>query len=141
QIHIPVCPLDVLAQQIVAEVAAQDWDQDELLALFRQAYPYQNLSDEDFQRTVQLLSEGITHVAGRSRVYLHQDHVQRQLRARRGARIAATSNAGAIPDIASYRVVADPDGTVVGSVDEEFAVESQAGEIFLLGNTSWRILN
>ena len=89
---------------------------------------------------VRILSEGLTtSAAGRSRVFLHHDQVQRRLRARPGARIAAIANAGAIPDLFSIRVIADDDKTVVGTVDEEFATESQAGDIFLLGNTSWRI--
>ena len=138
-IAIPEAPLDVLAQQIVAEVAGREWNTDELFALFRGAYPYRKLKREDFDRTIGYLSEGISNSAGRGRVYLHHDLVQKRVRARRGARIAAVSNAGAIPEIASYRVVAEPDGTVVGTLDEDFAVESNRGDIFLLGNTSWRI--
>ena len=139
-IRIPESPLDILAQQIVAEVAAEEWDTDALFALFKQSYAYQHLTREQFDSTVQYLSEGIAKANGRSRVYLHHDQVQNRLRARKGARIAATTNAGAIPEIASYRVVLDPDNMVVGSVDEDFAVESQRGDVFLLGNTSWRIL-
>ncbi|GAB4150668.1 MAG: DEAD/DEAH box helicase [Planctomycetaceae bacterium] len=138
-IPIPVAPLDVLAQQIVAEVAAEDWDTDELFRRFRRAAPYRTLKRRDFDRVVEYLSEGITKATGRSRVYLHHDHVGKKLRARKGARIAATSNAGAIPEIASFRVVAEPEQTVVGSLDEDFAIESMAGDVFLLGNTSWRI--
>jgi len=140
-VPIPEAPLDVLAQQIVAEVSAQPWSCDELYALFRRAYPYRNLKREDFDRVVEILSEGIARSSGRSRVYLHHDHVNRRLRARRGARIPATSNAGAIPEVFQFRVVAEPERTVVGSLDEDFAVESLAGDVFLLGNTSWRILN
>ena len=140
-IVIPIAPLDILAQQIVAEVACGDWSTDELFALFRRAWPYRNLLRRDFDRVVQFLSEGISSSAGRGRVYLHHDQVGRRVRARPGARIVATSNGGAIPEIASYRVVAEPEQTVVGTLDEDFASESQAGEIFLLGNTSWRILH
>ncbi len=136
---IPEAPLDVLAQQIVAEVAAEDWDIDELFALFTRAYSYRSLSRKDFDRVLNYLSEGISQTSGRGRTYLHYDHVGGKLRARKGARIAATTNGGAIPEIASYRVVAEPEQTVVGSLDEEFAVESNAGDVFLLGNTSWRI--
>jgi len=138
-VPIPVAPLDVLAQQIVAEVATREWSSDELFGLFRQAAPYRNLPRADFDRVVQLLSEGITQSAGRSRVYLHHDQVGRRLRARPGARIAATSNAGAIPEVFAIRVITEEDHTVVGSVDEDFGTESQSGDIFLLGNTSWRI--
>ena len=138
-VPIPVAPLDVLAQQIVAEVATRECGSDELFDLCRRAASYQDLPRADFDRIVNLLSEGITHGSGRSRVYLHHDQVGRRLRARPGARIAATSNAGAIPEVFSIRVVTEDDHTVVGSVDEDFGTESQAGDIFLLGNTSWRI--
>ncbi len=100
--------------------------------------PYHNLTREQFDSVVQIMAEGITDTSGRGKVYLHHDRVKRRLRSRPAARIAATSNAGAIPDIGSYRVVADPDGVVVGTIDEDFAVESQGGDIFLLGTTSWR---
>ena len=136
---IPEAPLDVLAQQIVAEVAAREWLTDELFELFRQAYPYRNLTREAFDSVVEFLSEGITRSSGRSRVYLHHDRVGRRLRARLGARIPATTNGGAIPEVGSFRVVAAPEQTVVGTLDEDFAIESHAGSIFLLGNTSWRI--
>ena len=138
-IQIPVAPLDVLAQQIVAEVAAaEEWSSDELFEIFRRAYPYRDLTREQFDSVVQIMAEGITDTSGRGKVYLHHDRVKRRIKARPAARIAATMNAGAIPDIGSYRVVADPDGVVVGTIDEDFAVESQGGDIFLLGSTSWR---
>ncbi|MCA9026993.1 MAG: DEAD/DEAH box helicase [Planctomycetaceae bacterium] len=136
---IPEAPLDILAQQIVAEVAAEEWDTDELYDLCRRAYSYRNLTREQFDEVVEFLSEGITQQAGRSRSYLHHDKVNRRLRARKGARITAVNNGGAIPEIDNVRVVMEPEMTVVGSVDEDFAVESSAGDIFLLGNTSWRI--
>ena len=139
KIPIPVAPLDVLSQQIVAEVATRDCASDELFALCRRAAPYRNLQRADFDRVIHLLSEGITHHAGRSRVYLHHDQIGRRLRARPGARIAATSNAGAIPEIFSIRVITEDDHTVVGTVDEDFGTESQGGDVFLLGNTSWQI--
>ena len=138
-LRIPTAPLDILAQQIVAEVVGQEWDVDQLFALIRRADPYRELSRERFDETLDYLSDGITNQAGRSRVYLHYDRVGRRVRARKGAQISATSNGGAIPDIASFRVVTE-DGTVVGSLDEEFAIESSRGDIFLLGNTSWRLL-
>ena len=138
-IPIPVAPLDVLAQQIVAEVAANDeCSSDELFEAFRRAYPYREMTREQFDSVVQIMAEGITDTSGRGKVYLHHDRVNRRIKARPAARIAATSNAGAIPDIGSYRVVADPDGVVVGTIDEDFAVESSRGDIFLLGSTSWR---
>ncbi len=139
-IAIPQAPLDVLAQQIVAEAAAQDWNVDDLFALVRRADPYRNLARNDFDRTIEYLSEGIARETGRGRVYLHHDHVGKRIKARKGARLAAIANAGAIPDIGSYRVIAEPDETVVGTLDEDFAVESMRGDVFLLGNTSWQIL-
>ncbi|WP_245537998.1 DEAD/DEAH box helicase [Rubinisphaera brasiliensis] len=132
-------PLDVMAQQIVAEIAADEWDTDALFEVIRHAWPYRDLERKDFDDVVQYLAEGVTQTSGRGRAYLHHDQVQRRLRPRRNARIVAVNNAGSIPDIGSYRVVAEPDNVVVGSVDEDFAVESQAGDVFLLGNTSWRL--
>ena len=138
-VPIPEAPLDVLAQQIVAEVACQEWNTDELFALMRRAAPYQNLSRQEFDRVVRILSEGIVPGAERNRVFLHHDQVGRRLRARPGARLSAIANAGAIPEVFAIRVVTEEEQTVVGSVDEDFGTESQAGDIFLLGNTSWRI--
>lgn len=138
-IPIPECPIDVLAQQIVAEVACREWATDELFDLFRRAWPFRNLKREDFDETLRFLSEGLTDRSGRGKVYLHQDLVQKRLRTRPGARIVAASNAGAIPEVAEFRVVAQPDGVVVGTLDEDFALESHAGQIILLGNTSWRM--
>ncbi|HET6328160.1 MAG TPA: DEAD/DEAH box helicase, partial [Planctomycetaceae bacterium] len=140
-VAIPQAPLDILAQQIVAEAAAQDWNVDELFALIRRADPYRNLARSEFDRTIEYLSEGIAQTSGRGRVYLHHDHVGKRIKARKGARMAAIANAGAIPDIGSYRVIAEPDETVVGTLDEDFAVESMRGDVFLLGNTSWQILH
>ncbi|MBC7966593.1 MAG: DEAD/DEAH box helicase, partial [Fuerstia sp.] len=138
-IPIPVAPIDVLAQQIVAEVACQEWNSDELFALCRRAAPYRNLERTTFDRVVGFLSEGLTPSAGRGRVFLHHDQVQRRLRARPGARLAAISNAGAIPEVFSIRVITEEDHTTVGTVDEHFGSETQAGDIFVLGNTSWRV--
>jgi len=144
----PEGSLDVLAQQIVAccavssgvEGGANDgWDGDDLFALVRRAYPYRNLSRATFDSVVDMLSEGIAAQRGRYGAYLHHDSINRRLRARRGARLAAITSGGAIPDNALFTVVAEPDGAVVGTVDEDFAVESMAGEVMLLGNTSWRI--
>src|SRR5208337_4694425 len=71
--------------------------------------------------------------------YLHRDRVNGMLRGRRGSRLAAITSGGAIPENSLYSVVAQPEGTMVGTVDEDFAVESLAGDIMLLGNTSWKI--
>lgn len=138
-VPIPIAPLDVLAQQIVAEVATQDWNTEELFDMVRRAAPYKNLSRYEYDRIVRVLSEGLTPDGERSRVFLHHDLVRRKLRARPAARMAAIANAGAIPEVFSIRVVTEEDHTVVGSVDEDFGTESQSGDIFLLGNTSWRI--
>jgi len=136
----PAQPLDVLAQQIVAEVACREWDEDGLYALVRGAYPYRALSRADFDAVVRMLAEGFTTRRGARAAYLHRDAVHRQLRARRGARLVALTSGGAIPDTADYLVVLEPQATVIGSVHEDFAVESLAGDIFQLGNTSYRIL-
>lgn len=138
-VPIPVAPLDVLAQQIVAEVACQEWNTEELFAMIRRAAPYRDLSRYEFDRIIRVLSEGITPDRERGRVYLHHDLVRRRLRARPAARLSAIANAGAIPEVFAIRVVTEEEKTVVGSVDEDFGTESQAGDIFLLGNTSWRI--
>src|SRR5271156_6185721 len=150
----PEASLDVLAQQIVACCAASGsaatanksgvnpndgWDEDELFALVKRAYPYRNLSRKTFDEVVTLLSEGIASQRGRYGAYLHHDRVNRRLRARRGARLAAITSGGAIPDNSLFTVVAEPDGGTVGTGDEDFAVESMAGDVMLLGNSSWRI--
>ncbi|HXU47448.1 MAG TPA: DEAD/DEAH box helicase, partial [Candidatus Binatia bacterium] len=138
-LSIPESPLDILAQQIVASCAAEDWNQEDLFRLVRRAYPYRSLARADFDAIVEMLSEGIAARRGRFGAYLHRDRVNGILRARRGARLAAITSGGAIPENSLYSVVAQPEGAVVGTVDEDFAVESLAGDIMLLGNTSWRI--
>jgi ATP-dependent helicase Lhr and Lhr-like helicase len=139
RLMIPEAPLDVLAQQIVAACAAEEWSEDEMFALVRRAYPYRNLARATFDAILEMLSEGIAARRGRYGAYLHRDRVNGKLRARRGARLAAITSGGAIPDNSLYAVVAEPDGVVVGTVDEDFAVESNRGDIMLLGNTSWMI--
>jgi len=139
RLSIPESPLDVLSQQIVAACACEEWGEEELYALVRGAYPYRNLDRRDFEAVVDMLSEGVSVRRGRSGAYLHRDQVHHRLRGRRGARLAAITSGGAIPDNANYLVVAEPDGTVVGTLDEDFAVESLSGDVFLLGTTSWRI--
>jgi len=115
------------------------WDEDELFALVRRAYPYRNLSGETYEAVLEMLSEGIASRRGRYGAYIHHDRINRKLRARRGARLAAITSGGAIPETALFTVVAEPEGIVVGTLDEDFAVESNAGDIMLLGNSSWRI--
>jgi ATP-dependent Lhr-like helicase len=138
-LQVPDCPLDILAQQIVAECAAEDWAEDDLLALVRRAAPFADLSAEDFGDVAELLSEGIRTGRGRRAAYLHRDRVTGRLAARRGARLAALTSGGAIPEQGDYRVLAEPDGALVGTVNEDWAIESMAGDVFLLGTTSWRI--
>ena len=135
----PVAPLDVLAQQIVAETACEEWREDDLFALFRRATPYRNLARADFDEVVDMLEHGVGEGAGRARPMLHRDRIHGVLRARRGARQVALQNGGTIPEVGDYRVIAEPDETVVGTVNEDWAIESMAGDIFLLGTTSWRI--
>jgi ATP-dependent Lhr-like helicase len=139
RIAIPGAPLDILAQQIVAMCAAEDWSEDQLFQTVRRAYPYGHLSRNDFDEIVEMLSEGIASKRGRYAAYLHRDRVNGMVRARRGSRLAAITSGGAIPENSLYTVVAQPEAIVVGTVDEDFAVESLAGDIMLLGNTSWRI--
>ena len=136
---IPESPLDVLAQQMVAMCSAEDWDEDELFATVRRAYPYRDLEHSDFEDLLVMLSEGIASQRGRYGSYLHRDRVNKRLKARRGSRMIAILNGGAIPETALYTVVTEPEGTVVGTLHEDFAVESMKGDIVLLGNTSWRI--
>src|SRR5579863_1257186 len=136
---IPEAPLDVLAQQIVAACGAEEWDEEAMFALARRAYPYRDLKRETFDAVLEMLAEGIAAKRGRYGAYIHRDRVNGKLRARRGARLAAITSGGAIPDNSLYAVVAEPDGLVVGTVDEDFAVESNRGDIMLLGNTSWMI--
>src|SRR5580700_714857 len=139
RIQVPDKPLDVLAQQIVAACAAEEWREDDLYALIRRAYPYRDLPREEYDRILEMLSQGIAAKRGRYGAYLFRDMVNRRLRARRGARLAAITSGGAIPDNSLFTVLAQPENIVVGTLDEDFAVESNAGDIMLLGNTSWRI--
>ncbi|HXU65052.1 MAG TPA: helicase-related protein, partial [Polyangia bacterium] len=132
-------PLDVLAQQLVAACASDEWDEDALYELCRRAGPYGELPRPDFDAVVDMLAEGIATSRGRSGALLHRDAVNRRLRGRRGARLAALTSGGAIPDNANYDVLLEPEGTLIGTLDEDFAIESMAGDIILLGNSSWRI--
>jgi len=154
RITIPEKPLDILAQQMVATVASvapspkpgakeesgsKSIGVDELFALMRRAYPYRDLTRREFDQVLETLAEGIAGRRGRRQAYIHRDQVHRRLRARRGARMAAITNGGAIPETADYDVIMAGDETFVGKVNEDFAIESLAGDIFLLGNNSWRI--
>jgi ATP-dependent Lhr-like helicase len=140
RIAIPAQPLDVLAQQIVAEVASRDWDEAMLFEAFRSAWPYQGLKRVQFDAVVKMLSEGFHTRRGRRGAYLHRDAVHGILRARRGARLTALTNAGAIPDQFDYDVILQPEGLFIGTLNEDFAFESLAGDIFQLGSTSYRML-
>src|SRR4029079_12363052 len=138
RLNIPPKPLDVLSQQIVAEVAAQEWTEDALFDLVRRAYPYAALTRDAFLDVVRTLAEGFSTRRGHRAAYVHRDAVNGVLRGRRGARLTALTSGGAMPDNADYGVLLEPAGQIVGTVNEDFAVESLAGDIFQLGNSSYR---
>lgn len=139
-IVVPDKPMDILAQQMVATVSAGDWDEDELFDLCRGAWPYRDLTREEFDEIGEMLFEGFTTARGRTAAYLHYDAVGKRFRPRRGARLAAVTSGGAIPDNADYEVRLEPENTLVGTVHEDWAIESMAGDIFQLGASSWRVL-
>jgi ATP-dependent helicase Lhr and Lhr-like helicase len=139
-LKIPEAPIDVLAQQIVAEVACAEWDETALYDWLRRAWPYRNLSRKDFDAVVRMLADGFTTRRGARAGYLHRDAVHGKLKGRRNARLTALTSGGTIPDTADYAVVVEPEAITVGSVHEDFAIESMAGDIFQLGNTSYRVL-
>ena len=139
-LKIPLAPIDVLAQQIVAEVACGEWDEAALYDWLRRAWPYRHLARKDFDAVVRMLADGFTTRRGSRSGYLHRDAVHGKVKARRNARLTALTSGGTIPDTADYAVVVEPEAITVGSVHEDFAVESMAGDIFQLGNTSYRIL-
>ena len=136
---IPEHPLDILAQQVVAAVACEEWDEAALYQLVRGAYPYRDVSRTDFDDVVHMLADGFTTRRGRRGAYVHYDGVNHRLRGRRGARLAALTSGGAIPDIGDYRVILEPTETFVGTLNEDFAIESMPGDIFQLGNSSYVI--
>jgi ATP-dependent Lhr-like helicase len=138
RIEMPVAPLDILAQQIVAAVACDEFDEDDLFTMCREAWPYRNLDRDHFDSVIGMLSDGIAP-GNRTGAYLHRDRINHKLRPRRAARISAITSGGAIPETADYRVVTEGERTFVGTLNEDFAIESQAGNVFQLGNTSWRI--
>ncbi|HEY3056395.1 MAG TPA: DEAD/DEAH box helicase, partial [Thermoanaerobaculia bacterium] len=133
-------PLDVLAQQIVAESSCEDYFEDELFALVRGAWPYRELTRRDFDEVVKMVSEGFATKRGRRGALVHRDEVNSKVRGRRGSRMLAITSGGAIPEVADYRVVLEPDDTFIGTLNEDFAIESSAGDIFQLGNSSWQIM-
>ncbi|MGH9173425.1 MAG: helicase-related protein, partial [Vicinamibacterales bacterium] len=132
-------PLDVLAQQVVAETACADYSEDELFALVSRGWPYRALERRDFDAVVQMASEGFATKRGRRAALVHRDEVNGRLRGRRGSRLLAITSGGAIPEVADYRVVLDPEDTFIGTLNEDFAIESSAGDVFQLGNASWQI--
>ena len=139
RLAIPEQPLDVLAQQIVAETAARDWNEDDLFRRFRQALPYRVLTREDFDAVLDMLAQGFSARHGRRGALIHRDAINHVIRGRKGARLTALTAGGAIPDNADYQVLLEPDNHFIGSVNEDFAVESMAGDVFQLGNRSYRI--
>jgi ATP-dependent helicase Lhr and Lhr-like helicase len=139
-LRIPLAPLDVLAQQLVAETASRDWDEDELYALVRRAAPYASLTRADYAAVVRMLAEGFTTRRGARAGYVHRDAVHRRLRERKGARMTALMSGGTIPDTGDYAVILEPEAHTIGTVNEDFAIESLSGDVFQLGNASYRIL-
>jgi ATP-dependent Lhr-like helicase len=133
-------PLDVLAQQIVAESACRDYSEDALFALVKRAWPYRSLERASFDAVLQMTADGFATRRGRRAALLHRDEVNGNVRARRGTRLLAQTSGGAIPEVADYRVVLEPEDTFIGTLNEDFAIESSAGDIFQLGNASWLIL-
>ena len=136
---VPEMARDILAQQIVAACSAEEWNEDALFALVRGAYPYRHLERAEFDAIVQMLEDGFSTRRGRRSALLHHDAIGKRLHGRRGARLVAITSGGAIPDAADYAVVQQPEGLKIGTLDEHFAVESSPGDIFQLGNTTWRI--
>jgi ATP-dependent Lhr-like helicase len=136
----PKAPLDVLAQQIVAEVSATEWEEDALFDWTRRAWPYAQLERKDFDAIVRMLAEGFSTRRGMRAGYLHRDAVHKRLRGRKGGRMTAVMSGGTIPDTGDYNVILEPQATTIGNVNEDFAIESMAGDIFQLGNASYRVL-
>ena len=139
RIRQPQAPIEVLAQQVVAEVAAEPTDEHELYRIFTRAAPFRELPRETYAETLEMLANGVGEGGGRSHPLIHRDRINGMLRPRRSARLTALLNGGVIPETGDFRVVKEPEGAFVGTVNEDFAIESQAGDIFLLGTTSWRI--
>jgi len=140
RLRMPEKPLDLLAQQIVAEVAARECNDDELFSLLRGAYPYRTLTREEFDEVLKMLAEGYSTRRGRHGALIYHDTVNHTIRPRPSARLTAITSGGTIPDNADYQVILEPQATFVGTVNEDFAIESLQGDIFQLGNVSYRIL-
>lgn len=140
QLIFPQEPLDILAQQIVASCATQDWHEDELYRLIKKSFFYKDLSLKNYDALLTMLAEGIAGSRGRYGTYLFRDQVNHLIKARRGSRMLAITNGGAIPDNGLFSVIAEPKEILVGTLDEDFAIESNRGDIILLGTTSWRII-
>jgi len=140
RLTVPENALDVLAQQITAEVSAQEWREDDLYALVCRAHSYRALPRTVFDECVSMLAEGFNTRQGRRGALIHHDAMQGMLRPRRGSRLTAITSGGTIPDTADYKVLLEPEALHVGTVNEDFAVESLQGDVFQLGNTSYRIL-
>ncbi|MCH9671974.1 MAG: ATP-dependent DNA helicase, partial [Gammaproteobacteria bacterium] len=140
RLRLTTAPLDVLAQQLVATCACESWNEDALFALITRAQPYRALDRDAFNAVLRMLAEGYSTRRGRQGAYLHRDAVSATVKARDNARLVALTAGGAIPETADYTVVAEPEGLAVGTLDEDFAIESIPGDIFQLGNTSWQIL-
>src|SRR5271168_4216429 len=139
RLEIPHCPIDVLMQQIVAACAAEPWEEDALFEVLRRAHPYQELTRKEYDEVLCLLAEGIEASRGRYGSYLLRDRVHGRMQSRRGARTIAVSNGGTIPDTALYAVIVQPEGVQIATLDEDFAIDSSAGDVILLGNASWRV--
>ena len=139
RLAIPEAPLDILAQQIVATCCAEEWNEDDLFQMCRSAYPYKDLTRETFEDVMQMLSDGFEGRSVRFGAYLHRDRINNVVRGRRGSRLTAITNGGAIPETGAFSMVAEPENITVGTLDEDFAVETNAGDVILLGNTSWRV--
>jgi ATP-dependent Lhr-like helicase len=140
RVQIPEKPKDVLAQQIVAAGSAEEWTEDDLFGLVTAAFPYRHLTREEFVEILFMLNDGFSTKRGRRAALIHYDPINHRIRGRRGARLTALTSGGAIPDNSDYRVVVEPTQTFIGTVNEDFAVESIAGDIFQLGNASWKII-
>jgi ATP-dependent Lhr-like helicase len=136
----PEAPLDVLAQQIAAEVSAESWDETEFFALIHRAWPYRGLGHDTYISVLRMLADGFTTRRGRRGALVHRDEINGVLRGRRGARLTAITSGGTIPDNSDFQVLLEPENVVVGTVNEDFAVESLQGDIFQLGNTAYRIM-
>ena len=138
-VEAPVAPLDILAQQVIAETSAEEWKVDDLFELVTTAHPYRSLTREAFAEVLDLVGNGIETGRGTRAAYVHHDKVNGELRGRKGARLAALTSGGAIPELGDFRVIAEPDETLIGSVNEDWATESMAGDVFILGTHHWQI--